>query len=546
MSLSLLHRWSLPSRGFVRDKSQDEASSGQSKFPTIHIGQLGPRRRPNLSSSFSTLFEKPENRCRIRNVEGHSDAADDLPLLVPRRENAPSDITFRYSHSHEYQDTASPIKVPSPRRSDRVEPASQDVQLDRTKPPPYLVPKNLSQDTHQISETPKIRSFSLSSTETAKNGSPDGPLTQQLTVTTGHGETIRSASSSYPSEGIRSPFTRCSTPEPVTARTKNYLAEYRRYSQYPSQSVFNLSSMPASEEYAAGGTAEENSQVALDNSHTVAKPSEEDLTELACPSTVHSDYQQQRPSANGEATVPVLENEDAISSPLEASCTSSPRRNVRDMSDDGHGSQLEGRGFASTDRLRLSRDTDTTMLTAIKRTSVSDGEDVWFTIHGEGEGRLSRPASWLQLFTVSASNRSSNTLAQRMQRLKLRKWVKRACFKTKARLQLVGRPVSTVGRASSEARHRKQRHLKKKKKKVNAAKKGIKGVGKRGEKSWSVGKTLDATKERAIQHMKMADGFFGSLAKRKSLQFGLLRSEKQSKALPTHKRVQSCPSSIHL
>ncbi|KAI0097747.1 hypothetical protein GGR51DRAFT_577825 [Nemania sp. FL0031] len=514
--MSLLHRWSFPSRGFIRNKSEDETSSGQSKFPTIHIGQPVLPRRADLSSAFLTLFEKPENRQRVRNIERSSEAADDLPLLVPRRENAPPDTNFQHSNTHEYQATTSPQGNPLPKGS-QLEFISENTTAGGMKPSAYLTPGN------QIDETPKIRSFSLSSTNTSGKGSRDDAIALQSTMATDGSERIRSASSSYPSEGIRSPATSCRSPEPVASRTMKYLAEYRCYGRYPSDSMCDLANMPISEE-CSNGAVRGNIQAANVADDTPSSSATSSPNPF--PSSPH-----------------ILGNEDAISSQREAKFRNSQSPNVRDPFDDGHSYQIEGRHNASTDRLRLSGDTDRTMLTAVRQSSVEDEEGSWSTIRDVGEKRLSRVASWLQLFAFPTSNHSSSiTLTQRIQKLRLRNWVKRACFKTKARFRLVGKRVSAAKGAGSRIRRGKWRHTKGRK---PTTKKPKKNTGQGKDMGWSVVKTLDATKVRARQHKKAAGEIFGPLAKRKSLQFGWLRSEKESKDLMTHKRVQSCPASIY-
>ncbi|KAJ8126318.1 hypothetical protein O1611_g7319 [Lasiodiplodia mahajangana] len=545
--MSLLHRWSLPSRGFIRDKPPDGSSPGRSKFPTIHIGQPILRRRANLSSAFLPLFEKPENRQRVRNAECSSEAADDLPLLAPRRENAPSDTNLRYSNAHKYQATASFEGTPL-RTSSQLEFTSKNTEAGGMKPSPCFTPGN------QIDEAPKIRSFSLSSTNTTGKEFRDEALALQSMIATDGSERVRSATSSYPSEGIRSPATSCRSPEPVTSRTMKYLAEYRCYGRYPSESMCDLANLPISEECAGGtvggtiqaantagdtpfdsGTASPNARPS--SPHLVNSP--RDATNLALRNVFDGGYEHDSSSSTSRSTALMFEmseNENTISSQREANLENFQRLDVRDPFDDYHSCQTEDRHAASTDRLRLSGDTDSTILTAIRRSSIEGEEDTWSTIHGVGEKRLSRPASWLQLFAFPTSSPSSNTtLTQRIQKLRLRKWVKRACFKTKARFRLVGRRVSTAKRTSSGFRRRKWRYIRKKR---IPTKKAKKNAAKQREKRWSVGKTLDATKE-------IADDFFGSLAKRKSLQFGLFRSEKGDKDLVAHKRVQSCPASIH-
>ncbi|KAI1747546.1 hypothetical protein F4782DRAFT_520731 [Xylaria castorea] len=477
--MSLLHRWSLPSRGFIRDKSQDGKTSDRTKFPTIHIGQPGPRRRPNLSSAFSTLFEKPENRRSIRDSEDRSQAVADPPPSVHRRENVPPDTNSKYSHAHKYQDTT-PFEKPSLRQSGGFESARKRTEIDRARPPSYRVPGALGQVTHQVDEAPNTRSFRLSITGTNETGNQDEPHLQESIIPTNGCERIRSASSSYPSEGIRSPAAGVRSPEPATTRSTNYFTEYRRYGRYPSQNTWQLSSM-ATSETSPGATVEERIQAALgigdtSSSSAVAGQSSSprtfpsvdpprDYTESTQPDTNRSRYastithreQKQKPSSAGEITVPVLADEDALSSQLELSFMNYKRPSARNTPGNGNNFQLEARIARSTDRLRQSVDTDRSILTEVRHTSVSDGDGAWSTIRGVGEKRLSRPASWMQLFTSTTSHVPSDTLAQRIQTLRLRKWVKRVCFKTKARFELVGKPIPMSKRLGVKVRQRKSR-----------------------------------------------------------------------------------------
>ncbi|KAI0449195.1 hypothetical protein F5B21DRAFT_518366 [Xylaria acuta] len=475
--MSLLHRWSLPSRGFIRDKSQDGKSSDRTKFPTIHIGQPSPRRRTNLSSAFSTLFEKPEDRRSMRGSEDHSQAVAGLPPSVHHRENVPPDTNSKYSHAHKYQDTT-PIEKTSLRRSGRFGSARKRAEVDGARPPPYHVPAALSQVTHPVNEKPKTRSFRLSSTGTNETGNQDESHLDKSTKPTGGCERIRSASSSYPSEGIRSPVAGFRSPEPTTTRSTNYFTKYRRYGQYPSQSTWQLSSMAASEASASAiveegiqaapgsGDATSSSATAgqssspkispfLDPLRNYTESTQPDTTRLYTSTATCRVEQQQKPPSTSEITVPVLENEEALSSQLEVSFMSYNRPSARSTPGNGIDSRLEARIARSTDRLRHSADTDRSVLTAVRHTSVSDGDGAWSTIRDVGERRLSRPASWMQLFTSTTSHVPSNTLTQRIQTLRLRKWVKRVCFKTKARFELVGKPIPMSKRLGVKVRRRK-------------------------------------------------------------------------------------------
>ncbi|KAI0798304.1 hypothetical protein GGR55DRAFT_581847 [Xylaria sp. FL0064] len=563
--MSLLHRWSLPSRGFTRDRSQDGESTDQSKYPTIHISQLRPRRRANLSSVFSTLFEKPENRQSIRHPDDRSQVADDLPLLASRRENVRPDVEFRYSQC---QNTTTPVETVSLRKYGMPGPKSKSgTTIDTTSPLLHLTPGAFDQVTRQADEMPRVRSFSLSNTETHGTETRDETASQKSVEASGHRDRNGSASSSYPSEGLRSPVSGCCSPEPATAHSKEYFAEYRRFGRYSSHGSWPLSNVHLSEAPARDAVVDGDrdplatGDVTPNCVFTGQNRNDEspsflgrlgDPTQLPCSNQnqawrtsriLHRLEPQQVPSSNSEITVPILENEDAMSSQLEVSFMSYKRPEDRTTTDDGGDDQQpEVRNLSSVDRLRPSADTGRTMLTAIRRSSTSDEESAWSTIHKVRERPLSRATSWMQLLAKTPSNGSSNTLAQRLQKLKLKIWAKRVCFKTKARFELVGRPVSTGKVARSKGRRRRRWRLEMKK-----ARKGLGAKKQKGKKRWNVGEMLEVTKKRMmVQHREMADHFFDTLAKRKSLQFALFRSEKGDKIAVSHKRVRSCPANMGL
>ncbi|KAI1421025.1 hypothetical protein F5Y12DRAFT_67506 [Xylaria sp. FL1777] len=565
--MSLLHRWSLPSRGFTREKSQNGEPTDQSKFLTIHVGQLGPHRRANLSSVFSTLFEKPENRRCIQNTDERSEIADDLPLLTSRRENVRPGTESRCSHDHDCQGTITPTDtVPIPQYG-RLEPTLKNTTIGSTAPLSHVTSGIFDQVTRQIDGKQKACSFAFSSTEMHETQSRDGSPSLKSTETIDDCEGNVSDSSSYPSEGMRSPVSGYCSPKPAVSHTMNYFTEYRRFGRYPSQSSWHLSSMHINEASASDPSGEKtwtasgllnatpDCAIASQSSSLEASPfthPPEDHIDPTCSDTAESQCKpgivsrmepQQKPSSSSEIMVPVLENEDAISSQLEVSFMNYKRPIARNTSSDKNGYQIEARNASLIDVLHHSVNKDQTMLTEIRQPSTSNEESAWSTIQEVRERPLSRPASWMQLLALTSSNDSSNTLAQRLQKLKLRQWAKRFYFKTKARFELVGRPVSRAKITGSKARRRKWHHkIKKNRKKVR------KGCAKKekSKRRWSVGETLEVTKKRVMQRMEMADHFFNTLAKKKSLQFALFKSEKEDKTLDTHKRVRSCPAHMGL
>ncbi|GAW26009.1 hypothetical protein SAMD00023353_1801410 [Rosellinia necatrix] len=269
------------------------------------------------------------------------------------------------------------------------------------------------------------------------------------------------------------------------------------------------------------------------------------------PSAVCAVLKQQKPAPKSGNVVPILENENALPVYLESGFGSYERLPGRSTIDDDDSYGLEYRHMGSMDLLRASVDTNRTMLIAAKRPSPSSDDSVWSTIRPTRKKRLSRPASWMQLFTLASSSRPPSTSTQQVQRLKLRRWAKRTSFKTKARFKLVGRSVRPAKRTGFRARgrrwHRSRRggdptktvnkNCEKQLKKKELKTKTKKGLG-------NVGKTLEVTRERVKQHRRTADHFFGVLVAKKSLQFGLHRSGKGNKVNRCHERAASCPLDI--
>ncbi|KAI1172605.1 hypothetical protein F4777DRAFT_496303 [Nemania sp. FL0916] len=561
--MSLFPGWSLPSRSFVRDKSPcgDGGSTGPSKFSTVHIGQPGLHRRANLSSafSFSTLLEKNENRHHIQNTENNKDIPDSIPLLAPRRENVPSDAMLLRSYVDEGESI--PIGTPSLRRREKFKLIPDSGDSDGTEALQYpRSPRGFDGDTHDENEMPGIHSHKHQTIEISTKKDKDDSQGLQFKMSMERCERICSASSSYPSEGIRSPASRFSSPEPATDHTNNHLAEYRRYGQYPSQSLYNLSSMNEGEA-SSPNIVKENVQVTLISgdfmSNRIADNMDPDLkhsplpnefegrAKLICPDSTREMNRKQRPSSNSEVTVPILENEEAISSRLEVRFMNYKHPADQTISEnDSNDHYAQGITARLTDHPFSSEDSNRSTMTTLRFPSVSDGVATWSTIRDAEEKPPSRSASWRQLFTFTISDRPPSTLSQHIRKLKIRRWVRRVCFKTKARFQLVGRPVCAAKR-SYPSKLGRNKWGKRNQRKVTMKTKKSSSMGRKGRaKGWSVGKVIEATKERARQRKTMANHIFGTLGKRMSLQFGASKSEEKNGLLITHKRVRSCPASV--
>ncbi|KAK5633409.1 hypothetical protein RRF57_009123 [Xylaria bambusicola] len=579
--MSLLHRWSLPSRGFIRDKPQDGEPAEQTKYSTMHLGQLGPRRRANLSSVFSTLFEKPKNRRNIRRENNNSQVADNWPLLASQLENIRPDAEPGSSFEYECQDPMTTFQAVPLGQGGVLEPLSKDTTVDGGEPSLCISPGIFIQDTPQADGRRPVRCFSLSSTVTHGSDSrlDESPSTVFVEKAKARERNL-SASSSYPSEGLRSPASRYCSPELATSHAMKSLAEYRRFGQYPSKSSWHLAKLDTDEASTSadyeGKTSASSSTKVVSPGCSIARQScnvqpfpfsdpSESHTDLICADKMQSQRKssifqgigaRQKPSSTSEITVPILENEDAVSSRLEVSFMSYKRPRVKSTSDDDDNDSRNGKNTSSAKHLYLNEDTERTIITAIKRRSISDDDGAWSTIH---EVRERRSSSWMaQLFSPNSSN--STALAQRLRKMKIRKWAKRACLKTKARFELVGRPVK-LGAPRHTWRHRlKQRTLKKvkrnfgKKNKNSDSKETDKNMEGGNEKKknrgskklWDVSETPEATRKRARHyHKEMAGHLFDNLSKRKSLQFTtVFKPGKEDSVCGTHKRTRSCPTDL--
>ncbi|KAI2628290.1 hypothetical protein GGS21DRAFT_527241 [Xylaria nigripes] len=552
--MSLLHRWSLPSRGFVANKSRDEEPA-QSNFSTIHIGPPGPRRRANISSAFSTLFEKSENRRSIRDLQD-CHQGDELPLLRQRRENIPPDVPPKYSHAHRGEETGSlEIDIFTSLGQGRKFESDSLKDVEKETSPRLWS----AQVKHRVGKLPKIRSSNQCSSSTNKTDKQGDESLVFQTKSTSELVRVRSTSSSYPSEGIRSPHDGNGSPEPTTNTNNNYLAKYWGHGKYPSRSSCRLSSMPVSDGSAGIAREIRHTRATRASSDTIASytPAGQNATSLISPfldppeernavrssGTIRAGNQTHNASSYSEVVVPILENENAMTSQLDVRFMLYNKPSARSTSDDDGGRQPRVSDVGSEDRLCRRTETNETALTAIRHTTLSDrdDDDGWSTIHESGARPLSRHTSWLQLFTMNNSNGSSVTLTQRFQKFKLRKWVRKVCFRTKAGFEVVGRPVKLVG--AQVVPRRMWRNKKRKGKKRVMAKKRL--GGKMKTLDWDVEKTLDVSKRPRRQHKTLTDRLLGSLVKRKSLQFRFYKSEKKrARAEVAHKRVQSCPAVI--
>jgi hypothetical protein len=542
IAIMSLYRWSLPTRG-LRDTSHEEGSSGRPKFPTIHIGQPNQRQRPNLSTSFAILFEKPENRRDGTNSESHGLVAADLPTLAPRPENLLPPVKDNTGAIHLVKG-----KLMS---------ASKDAEVGVTQPVRPLQSKSSNKSVLPRIETPKIRSFSLSSSETNETGKQDGyPLLEPIKSTdTQELDEIRpvlSSSSSYPSEGMRSPIGNYQSPR-FHGDTDKSIREYRLLGEQPSRlnttatdvTVDNLGPLenvavvtddkPTSSTAAIASNCakfrvallRDTVQGSIHQDFSVGSRKTRGWPAL---STFQEGRKRHHPSSTSDVTVPILKNEGSITSELEVSFVTYSRRRFRSVSEDCF--RYKGDKTASAYRLLPPTATEGTCTTARRHITSSDRVDTRpvrrDSVAKEKPER--QPSSWMQLFTLPSLNSPSADPNQRIHKFNLVEWVKGVYVRTRSRFELVAKsgPMPVCGNTSPARPLLIQRQKKRKILRV---------------KKWKASKAICKAAKRSRPQKKTAAPAAGFLSTRKSLQLNLGRPETVDHNANLH-RSQSCPAEV--
>jgi len=536
-----LYRWSLPTRGLIRDTSHEGEFSGRPKFPTIHIGQPNQHQRPNVSTSFATLFEKPENRRDGTNSENHGLVAAELPALAPRPENLLPSVKHSTVPIHHWKGKS--ISIP------------KDAGVGVTQPARPLQSKPSNQSVLPRIETPKIRSFSLSSSDTNQTEKPDDlPLLEPIKSTDTQEldeiHPVRSSSSSYPSEGIRSHIGGYPSPE-YQGDTNRIMAEYGLFGEHPSR--LNTTATESTDGVVAANGKPTSSTATIASNSAKSRVS---LLHDALQGPINQDFsvgsrgtrgwpalrafqggrKRHRPSSTSDMTVPILENEGSISSELEVSFVTYSRRRLRSVSEDCF--RYKGGKTASAYRLRPNTATEETCTTAKRHLTSSDGADTW-PVRRDSDAQEKterRPSSWMQLFTLPSLNSPSADPNQRIHKFNLVEWVKGVYVRTRSRFELAAKsepvpesePVSVSGDTSPACSLLRQRQKKRKLFRV---------------KKWKASKAICKAAKRSRPQKKTAGPVAGSLSTRKSLQLNLGRLETvdyDSNLL----RSQSCPAEV--
>ncbi|KAI1402164.1 hypothetical protein F4819DRAFT_298154 [Hypoxylon fuscum] len=549
--MSLPHRWSLPNRTLTRGKSQDNDSTQLNKFLTFHVSNPGIRRRAGLSTAFADLFGETENRRDSTTTDGGHLAAKELQPLSPRIENAQSPEKPKCeNHDAEFHRPDTPVSTTLRLRKRN---QSSPTQIE----PEETCLSDISKESNPCAQSP------------GGETSTDIKSLEALTK-------VRSASSSYPSEGIRSSPDHCCSPS-FNILPKHYTAEISRYCPYsPPKPSSRESSGESSfftnaasvldakvgqclmEELAAAGGTSDTDTRTTSMDYTLKPPfSDINSTEF----TSIESLQTQRDK------LPEKRHDNGLSTGSNR-MVRSPEPSIKRMLGmlDGHGSSTAIRSSfpgarsstrdssyedyipfrpsntGSTDRLRVSTESRATRPC---RVHWPTKENAYSTMPASVSLKRSprRPLTEITSHSENSqipglhlkeANGSSTTLVQRIQKFKFRKWIKKVCVRTRVRfdnaMKVEASPKALERKKSkSEKSRRPKKHdrAKRAKSRSNSVKAYWKPV--RTPKMVR----MSSTKE----HEGKTNRFMRALKTRKSMQLPV-----QDKSSAGHRRVQSCPA----
>ncbi|KAI1083468.1 hypothetical protein F5B20DRAFT_595476 [Whalleya microplaca] len=555
-----LHRWSLPSRAFTRDRSGAGGSEQPGKFSTVNIGRSRSRRRTNISSVFTSLLEKGENRQEITSIDDDYPDANELQPLSTRAQNIPLGTQSKSFHTQERQVIASGIIDQSSAKSSV---AAYDATSGHVSLPSSSLRRVTGRLFTQQDEITKAicppssqfkRDLDMKSDEESVTASIKSPTSL---------EQIRSASSSYPSEGIRSSPDHPRSPEP-TASSQNMVSQYSRYGRYSLQSTCdscdistdnvlggeNKAAKSLMEELAAAGDVSETDSRAT-SSDLTTKPSLCNIVSAAsnqeqCTMVPQENFcsdskdkaDQKAPERvpRREWIVPILNSEASSNSNLRVKFLNYRASLVDTTSYDDVPIQPSNAG--SIDAVCLSNETESTSPTTIHQpvpTASSSARPTSVAFERPPGDPVAAAVTTLYRFENPDSNESSTTLVQRIQKFRLRKWVKKVCRRTRVRFEYATKPVPPP-RAFRQKKPKITRSLQSKK--CSAI---VKSKRKPKIFNWMIPMAIQENKKQAKKQERLPSRFFGTLKTKKSIHFPLAPSKVEIGDKVGHRRVQSCP-----
>ncbi|KAI1658552.1 hypothetical protein F4813DRAFT_395812 [Daldinia decipiens] len=499
-----LHRWSLPSRAFSREKPKDGDPNHRTRFPTIHIGDTITRRRANISSAFANLFEKDENCTNTAENSCACLTSNDLrPLSCI--ENITSSTRSKVTKRDDGSDRIGKAALKMSGVITRF-PSGQEVSLQETLQESNT--RNPFNDHNHV--------------KSSEGSASDDDSPTSLTR-------VRSASSSYPSEGIRSPPDHCASPR-LDTWTEDFIADVSHYGTYPLGNPPSKSSASTNdvsvlgnragkclmEELAAAGGVSDTDTRTASRGYT-PRPPLSDVASASCPrEQLDKDYdsdhfataRQELLDVSQRAILSVLDGQGPSTSAIHGSY---PDLGLSHTSSSDEEFPFRSNHTSSMDHLRRSAETCRTHFP--KKIHWKNQGNTYHTMpaaiarDGSRRGRLpevSPPlASTLQPgFHYRESNSSSTTLVKRIQKFKFKKWIKRSYRSRKSKRQ--------GGAYKAKAKPTKSR--------------------------WKSFKTTNKTNKSTQGREGMAHRFMNSLRPKHSIQFPI-----REKSKAEHRRVQSCP-----
>ncbi|KAI1377760.1 hypothetical protein F4677DRAFT_415433 [Hypoxylon crocopeplum] len=536
-----LYRWTLPSRAFTREKTKNNDPSPRGKFPTVHIGAPGTRRRANLSSTFASLFDRDENDLNATTIDDARPAPKELQTLSARAGN---------------------VSVPS--KSDDMK---CGVSFHRPGTPIHLTSRRRGTDSYCLKQVEAFKEPHIGSLLTEHNSyvqPPGGDASEGIrsppSITR-----VRSASSSYPSEGIRSPPDHCRSPL-MNTWSESLVSELSRFGTYPSHETTSESSISTNdvsildhrvgqclmaELAAAGGISDTDTRTTSED--YTAKPPLSDITSVdslqghrvkvleACRGNdlatgIIQKDQNSPPRGNA---IPTLDGQGSSTSAIRRSFPELRLSTCVSSFEDNIPFRLSNAG--STDRLRPSTESRATRSTKVHRQTKDNPYNTMpahVSTRRIPRGPIAAITSGCHFDETQMpglhfkhSNESSTTIVQRIQKFKFRKWIKKVCLRTKVRfdnvIKLEASPKALGKRKSkSQKSRRPKKHGKANRVRANSM-----------MAYWPTPKPTEKTRRDDKEQERKAHWFIRSLRPKHSIQLPV-----QEKVTVSHRRVQSCPA----
>ncbi|KAI0171843.1 hypothetical protein GGR52DRAFT_547958 [Hypoxylon sp. FL1284] len=209
-----VRRWSLPRRAFTREKSKGTDPTQQNPYPTVHVSNPGTRR--HIPSIFASLFDEGENRRDASTAGNNSSTNESQPLSVLiDRVTIPSNLESTKPNQEACRPDT-PINSPLRYRKPTQLSAKQD---------------EATHEAHVGTSPNEGNPFlSLLDDDPEYDRSPPSPAR------------VRSPSSSYPSEGLRSSLYQGRSP-PLNTWSEGLVSELASYGTYPAQGLLSNSTI---------------------------------------------------------------------------------------------------------------------------------------------------------------------------------------------------------------------------------------------------------------------------------------------------------------